>query len=462
MATFDPLVEKGLPANADAEKAVLGAILLDNAAYNATAPIIRSEDFAVDAHRRIYDRVIALMEGTPARPVDYTTLTEELIRSKELEAVGGVTYLSSLTEGLPRAVNAEHYARIVKDKSVLRKLIFTTNGIMHECLDGAAGAGTGAGSVSELLDRAEASIMAVGDDRIRAGLMPLGEILKTSYKSWDDLLQRGKRITGLETGFARFDDLTCGLQPADLAIIAARPSMGKTAWALNVAQFAAMQRQQPVGIFSLEMTKEALLIRMLCSEARVDAHKYRSGVLGRDEMHNLADAIGRLAEAPIYIDDTAGINLYELRAKARRLKADKGLSLIVVDYLQLMTAPKAENRNQEVSALSRGLKGLAKELQVPVMVLSQLSRAPETRGNDHRPQLSDLRDSGSIEQDADLVGFLYREEYYLRMMGREVPPDKQGRAELIIAKQRNGPTDRVPMAFLDRFSSFANLAEGLE
>jgi len=458
MATFDPLVEKGLPANPDAEKAVLGAILLDNAAYNATAPILRSEDFSVDAHRRLYERMVGLMEGAPARPVDYTTLTEELIRSKELESIGGVTYISSLTDGLPRAVNAEHYARIVKDKSVLRRLIFTSNSIMHECLEG----GGDTGAVSELLDRAEASILAVGDERVRAGLMPLGEILKTSYKSWDDLLQRGKRITGLETGFRRFDDLTCGLQPADLVIIAARPSMGKTAWALNVAQFAAMRRGQTVGIFSLEMTKEALLIRLLCSEARVDAHKYRSGMLSREEYHSLADAIGRLAEAPIFIDDTAGINLYEMRAKARRLKTDKKLGLIIVDYLQLMTAPKAENRNQEVSALCRGLKGLAKELQVPVMILSQLSRAPETRSGDNKPQLSDLRDSGSIEQDADLVAFLYRKEYYEKMKGRQVHPDDVGKAELIVAKQRNGPTETVKMAFLDRFSSFNDLAEGVE
>ena len=458
MATFDPLVEKGLPANPDAEKAVLGAILLDNAAYNATAPILRSEDFSVDAHRRLYERMVGLMEGAPARPVDYTTLTEELIRSKELESIGGVTYISSLTDGLPRAVNAEHYARIVKDKSVLRRLIFTSNSIMHECLEG----GSDTGAVSELLDRAEASILAVGDERVRAGLMPLGEILKTSYKSWDDLLQRGKRITGLETGFRRFDDLTCGLQPADLVIIAARPSMGKTAWALNVAQFAAMRRGQTVGIFSLEMTKEALLIRLLCSEARVDAHKYRSGMLSREEYHSLADAIGRLAEAPIFIDDTAGINLYEMRAKARRLKTDKKLGLIIVDYLQLMTAPKAENRNQEVSALCRGLKGLAKELQVPVMILSQLSRAPETRSGDNKPQLSDLRDSGSIEQDADLVAFLYRKEYYEKMKGRQVHPDDVGKAELIVAKQRNGPTETVKMAFLDRFSSFNDLAEGVE
>ena len=461
MATADPLIERGLPANAEAEKAVLGAILMYNGAYNATAPILSAEDFSVDGHRRIYQQIVGLMESSPPRPVDYTTLTEELIRSKELEVIGGVTYLSSLTDGLPRAVNAEHYAKIVKDKSVLRRLIYTSHNILQQALEGGDGGGANGDAVSELLDRSEAAILAVGESRVRTGLMPLGEILKTSYKSWDDLLQQGRRITGLETGFRRFDSVTCGLQPADLIMLAARPSMGKTAWALNVARQAALQGHT-VGIFSLEMTKEALLVRMLCGEARVDAQKYRSGFLSKEELHSLADAIGRLAAAPIYIDDTAGLNLFELRAKARRLKADKGLSLVILDYLQLMSTPKAENRNQEISALSRGLKSLAKELHVPVMAISQLSRAPETRGGDHHPQLSDLRDSGSLEQDADLVAFLFREEYYLRMMGREVPPDKQGRAELIIAKQRNGPTDKVPLAFLDKYASFAEIAEGYE
>jgi replicative DNA helicase len=471
MPLADPLIERGLPANIEAEKSVLGAILLENSAYNAAAALLRAEDFSVDAHRRIYERMMGLMEGVPPRPIDYTTLTEELLQRKELEAVGGVSYLSALTDGLPRAANVEHYARIVKDKSVLRRLAYTAQGILQEAIDGGyADDGKPArpgqepklgGNVSEFLDRAESAILAVGEDRVRAGLTPLQEIFKSSYKSLDDLLTRGRRITGLETGFRRFDDLSCGLQPADLILVAARPSMGKTAWALNVAQFAALHGQT-VGIFSLEMTKEALLVRMLCSEARVDAHKYRSGMLSREDLRSLADAMGRLAQTPMYIDDTAGINLYELRAKARRLKAERGLSLVIIDYLQLMTTPKAENRNQEISALSRGLKSLAKELQVPVLALSQLSRAPETRGNEHRPQLSDLRDSGSLEQDADMVCFLYREEYYLKMLGRQIPDDVQGRAELIVAKQRNGPTDRVFMAFLDKFSTFADIAQGYE
>ncbi len=462
--TMDPLIDRGLPASPDAEKAILGAILMDNAAYNVAAPIIKGDDFFVDSHRRIYLHMVSLVEGNPPRPVDFTTLTEELIQAKELEAVGGVAYLSSLTDGLPRVANAEHYARIVKDKATARQLIHAANSILQQALEGGGGGGetgTSSDGVAGLLDRAEAAILAVGEDRIRAGLMPLGEIFRQTYSSMDDLLQRGKRITGLETGFRRFDDLTCGLQPADLILLAARPSMGKTAWALDVARKAAV-KGHTVGIFSLEMTKEALLIRMLCSEAGVDAHKYRSGFLSKDELHRIADSMGRLAAAPIFIDDTAGLNLYEMRAKARRLKAEKGLSLIVIDYLQLMAAPKAENRNQEVSALSRGLKSLGKELQVPVMALSQLSRAPENRGNDHRPQLSDLRDSGSLEQDADLVAFLYREEYYLKMAGREVPEDVKGRADLIIAKQRNGPTDKVPMAFLDKFASFSDIAEGYE
>ncbi len=452
MATVDPLVDRGLPANPEAEKAVLGAILLDNAAYNAAVPVVRPEDFSVDAHRRIFLHMVRLSET--GRPVDFTTLTEELIGAKELEAVGGVTYLSALTDGLPRSANAEHYARIVKDKSVLRRLIHTSNSIMHSCLEGG-------GDVSELLDRAESAILSVGEDRIRTGLLPIEDIFRSTYRSMDDLLDRGQRITGLETGFRRFDDLTCGLQPADLILVAGRPSMGKTAWALNVAQYAG-RAGKTVGIFSLEMTKEALLQRLLCSEAQVDSNKLRSGFLDREERHKLADAMGRLLDTRIFIDDTAGLNLYEMRAKARRLKSEHGLDLVIVDYLQLMSAPKAENRNQEISALSWGLKGLAKELHVPVMALSQLSRAPEMRGGEHRPQLSDLRDSGSLEQDADLVAFLYREDYYERMKGHEVSPDIEGRAELIVAKQRNGPTGKVPLAFLSRFALFGDIAEGFE
>ena len=449
----NPVLEKGLPSNLDAERSVLGAILLDNAAYSYAAELLIPDDFSSEAHRRVFGRMVGLGEG--GRPIDPVTLTEELLRTNELEAVGGVAYLSALTEGLPRATNVAHYARIVKDKAVLRRLVHTSNSILHEALEASEEA-------ADILARAESAMLAVGEDRDLAGLMPLGEVFKTTYRSLDELLDRGSRITGLTTGFRRFDDLTCGLQPADLILIAARPSMGKTAWALSVALHLALHLNPPrtVSIFSLEMSKEALLIRLLCAEARVDSHKFRAGFLSSEDMQKLAQAMGRLAQAPIFIDDTSGLRLQEMHAKARRLKKEHGLALLVLDYIQLMNTPRAENRNQEISALSRGLKALAKDLGVPLLALSQLSRAPELRGQQHRPQLADLRDSGSLEQDADLVGFLYREDYYLRMAGREVPDDVAGRAELIIAKQRNGPTDRVPLAFLDRFARFDNIAEG--
>lgn len=441
---------------------MLGAILLDNEAYNAAATMLVADDFSVDANRRIYLRMCALREGATARPIDFTTLTEELLASKELETIGGVSYLSTLTDGLPRAVNTEHHARIVKDKSVLRRLIHAAHNIVQAGLDGEFQAnGEGAEGVAGFLDYAEASILQVGEERVRSGLTPLADMAADIYRRLED--PNGGGITGTETGFRRFDDLTRGLHPGELIILAARPSMGKTAWAMNVAQNVAL-RGGTVGVFSLEMTKEALLMRMLCSEARVDSHKYRSGFLGKEDLRNMADAMGRLAGSGMWIDDTAGLSLYEMRAKARRLKAEKGLALIIIDYLQLMSSPagygRAENRNQEVSALSRGLKSLAKELQVPVMALSQLSRATENRGGEHRPQLSDLRDSGSLEQDADLVAFLYREEYYMRMQGREIPEDVKGVAEVIIAKQRNGPTDKVKLAFLDKYASFADVADG--
>ncbi len=476
MATIDPVLEQGLPSNLDAERSVLGAILLDNGAYTYAAELLVADDFSSDAHRRIFARMVGLAET--GRPIDPVTLTEELLRTRELEAVGGVAYLTALTEGLPRPVNCAHYARIVKDKAVLRRLIHTSNAIMRRALEGPEETG-------EILDQAESAILAVGEDRERTGLMPVGEVFKKTYTSLDDLVERGRRITGLETGFTRLDDLTCGLQPSELILVAARPSMGKTALALSIAanvairgatsvpesgearpsgsaQSAQARLAHAVGIFSLEMSKEALLTRLLCAEARVDSHKFRAGFLNKDDRQRLVQAMNRLALAPIYVDDTPGLRLQEMHAKARRLKKDHGLALLILDYIQLMTAPRAENRNQEISALSRGLKALAKELEVPLMALSQLSRAPETRGGGdggHRPQLSDLRDSGSLEQDADLVAFLYREEYYLRMQGREVPDDVAGRAEVIIAKQRNGPTDKLPLAFLDRFARFENIAE---
>ncbi len=453
MAPSDPVLEKGLPSNLDAERSVLGAVLLDNSAYNFAAELLIADDFSSDGHRRIFARMVTL--GESGRPIDPVTLTEELLRTNELETAGGVAYLSALTEGLPRASNVAHYARIVKDKAVLRRLVHTSNSILHEAMEGSEDA-------ADILGRAESAMLSVGEDREREGLTTLGEVFKKTYRSLDDLLDRGSRITGLTTGFRRFDDLTCGLQSNDLILVAARPSMGKTAWALSVALHVAVKLFPPrtVGIFSLEMSKEALLIRLLCAEARVDSHKFRSGFLNKEEMQRLAQAMGRLAQAPIYIDDTPGLRLQGMHAKARRLKKEHGLALVVLDYIQLMNAPRAENRNQEISALSRGLKALAKDLEVPLLALSQLSRAPEHRGQEHHPQLADLRDSGSLEQDADLVAFLYRKDYYLRMAGQEVPDDVAGRAELIIAKQRNGPTDRVPLAFLDRFARFDNIAEG--
>ena len=453
MAPSDPVLEKGLPSNLDAERSVLGAVLLDNSAYNFAAELLIADDFSSDGHRRIFARMVTL--GESGRPIDPVTLTEELLRTNELETAGGVAYLSALTEGLPRASNVAHYARIVKDKAVLRRLVHTSNSILHEAMEGSEDA-------ADILGRAESAMLSVGEDREREGLTTLGEVFKKTYRSLDDLLDRGSRITGLTTGFRRFDDLTCGLQSNDLILVAARPSMGKTAWALSVALHVAVKLFPPrtVGIFSLEMSKEALLIRLLCAEARVDSHKFRSGFLNKEEMQRLAQAMGRLAQAPIYIDDSPGLRLQGMHAKARRLKKEHGLALVVLDYIQLMNAPRAENRNQEISALSRGLKALAKDLEVPLLALSQLSRAPEHRGQEHHPQLADLRDSGSLEQDADLVAFLYRKDYYLRMAGQEVPDDVAGRAELIIAKQRNGPTDRVPLAFLDRFARFDNIAEG--
>ncbi len=453
METVDPVLQKGLPSSLDAERSVLGGILLDNEAYNLAAEVLEAADFSSEAHRRIYEIMLAL--NSAGRPIDPITLTEDLLRQNRLEAVGGVAYLSALTEGLPRSANVGHYARIVRDKAVLRRLIHTSNRILKDALEAAD-------EPASILERAERDILAVGEGHARDGLMALGDIFRRTYNSMDELLASGRRITGLETGFRAFDEVTCGLQAADLIIVAARPSMGKTAWALSVAINVAL-RGEPVAIFSLEMSKEALFTRLLCAEARVDSHKFRAGFLAKEELMRVAQAAGRLAQAPIYIDDSPGLRLQEMHAKARRMKSEHGLSLVLLDYIGLMNPPKAENRNQEISALSRGLKVMAKDLQVPVVALSQLSRAPETRDRaSNRPQLSDLRDSGSLEQDADVVGFLYRKEYYERMAGREVSDDIQGRAELIIAKQRNGPTTTVSMAFLDKFARFDNISDPSE
>ncbi len=448
MATSDYAVST-LPANVDAERSILGAILLDNFAYNQAAEHLRTEDFSLDSHRRIYARMVDLAESS--RPIDMITLIEELDRHKDLQPIGDVAYVSSLVEGVPERPSIEHYVRIVRDKALLRGLISAASAAIARASDQSDLA-------EDVLSDAEAAIFQLSEKRIGRGFMGVQEIVRETFGSVDALLQRGQRITGLATHYTDLDEMTSGLQRSDLVIIAARPSMGKTAFVMNIAENASIEDQQVVGVFSLEMSREALLMRLLCSQARVDAHKMRTGSLWQDDTKRVVKAMEQLAHAPIFIDDTPGISLSEMRAKARRLKQSQGrLDLIIVDYLQLMSGggKRFENRTQEVSAISRGLKALAKELQVPVIALSQLSRAPESRGGDHRPQLADLRESGSIEQDADLVMFIFREEVY-----KQDDPELQGRAEIIIAKQRNGPIGRVKMAFLKHCTRFESLAEG--
>ncbi len=449
MATTDYSPVRALPENVAAERSILGAILLDNLAYSQAAEHLKAEDFSLDSHRRIYMRMVDLSESS--RPIDLITLVEELDRHKELEAIGDVAYVSGLLDGVPDRPSIEHYVRIVRDKALLR-------GLIHAASAAIARASEQSDTAEEILNDAEASIFQLSEKRIGRGFLGVTEIVKESFGSVDALLQRGQRITGLETYYTDLDEMTSGLQKSDLIIIAARPSMGKTAFALNIAENAAVNGGKVVGVFSLEMSREALLLRLLCSQARVDSHKMRTGSLWKEDESKVLHAMGQLAQAPIFIDDTPGIGLSEMRAKARRLQQSKErIDLIIVDYLQLMSGGgrRYENRTQEVSAISRGLKALAKELNVPVIALSQLSRAPESRGGDHRPQLADLRESGSIEQDADVVAFIFREEVY-----HQDDPDLQGKAEIIIAKQRNGPTGRVMMAFIKNSTRFESLADG--
>jgi len=449
LATTDYNIAQTLPANVEAERSILGAILLDNLAYNEAAEHLKPEDFALDSHRRLYARMMDLAESS--RPIDMITLVEELDRRKELQAIGDVGYISGLVDGVPDRPSIEHYIKIVRDKALLRGLIHAANAAIARAADQSDPA-------EEILNDVEAAIFQISEKRIGRGFMGVQEIVKESFGSVDALLQRGQRITGLATHYVDLDEMTSGFQRSDLIIIAARPSMGKTAFAMNIAENAAIEDQKVVGMFSLEMSREALLLRLLCSRARVDSHKMRTGSLWRDDMTKVVHAMEQLAHAPIFIDDTPGIALSEMRAKARRLMQSQGkIDLIIVDYLQLMSGGgrRYENRTQEVSAISRGLKALAKELQVPVIALSQLSRAPESRGGDHRPQLSDLRESGSIEQDADVVAFIFREEVY-----KQDDPDLQGKAEIIIAKQRNGPTGRIHLAFLKNSTRFESMLGG--
>ncbi len=442
--------ERALPHNLEAEKSVLGAILIHNEAFNHAAELIDSRDFFRDAHRRIFDKMVALSERNDA--IDFITLKEELARAGDLEEVGGPAYIASLADGVPRTANVEHYARIVKEKATLRNLIHSANRILSDAYRAEEDA-------EVILDGAERAIFEIADDRIREGFVPLRDLVQSSFATIEKLQQHKGLVTGVPTGFIDLDEMTSGLQPSDLVLVAARPSMGKTSFVLNIAQHIGTQTDMTVGFFSLEMSKEQLFMRMLTAEARIDAHRFRSGFLNEKDYGRLSHALGTLAEARVFIDDTASVGVLEMRAKARRLKAEHGLHLLIVDYIQLMQGRgRFESRQAEIASISRSLKGLAKELKIPIVALSQLSRASETRA-DHRPQLSDLRESGALEQDADVVMFIYREEQY---RGADGQPNQaaEGVAEIIIGKQRNGPVGTAKLAFIKEHTRFENLAQG--
>ena len=441
----EPSFYKVPPQNLEAEQSILGSILLENSSINAVLEIISSPgDFYNEAHRKIFAVILEMSEKN--EPVDLITLSNALKDRKMLDAVGGAHYLSSLVDNVPSAANAANYARIVKEKAILRGLIGQATDIINSCYETES-------DVDQILDRAEHGIFEISENKVRPSFYPIRNIVKESFRSIEELYARKELITGVPTGFDKLDDLTSGLQKSDLIIVAGRPSMGKTAFALNIAQFAALDTKIPVAIFSLEMSKEQLAFRMLASEAKVDSQRLRKGFLGETDWPKLTTAAGRLSEAQLFIDDTPAITVLEMKAKSRRLKADSGLGLIVVDYIQLMrSSGYRDSREQEISEISRSLKALAKELKVPVIALSQLNRKVEDRTN-RRPQMADLRESGAIEQDADVIAFIYRDEVYNKS---DDNPEK-GTAEIIVAKQRNGPTDTIKLAFLEKFTSFENL-----
>ncbi len=454
MATYPHIVgEQERPASVHAEMTILGAMLVEPVAIIDATMLLRTDDFALDSHRKIYAAMLQLVEVGHA--VDIVTLTDALGKKKELDSVGGIAYIASLSEGLPRKLSIESYVRIVRDKSLMRQLLTVCDMGMVEASDQSREA-------LDVLNQVTGRLTEIAEHAVTGGLSDITAIVKESFGSIDALYEQGREVTGLATHYIEFDRMTSGLQESELIIIAARPSMGKTAWAINIAENAAVRGGKVVAVFSLEMSKASLLRRMLASQALVNSKAIQTGMLMRDDRSKLVGALERLMESKMFIDDTPGITLAEMRAKARRLKQQHGqLDLIVIDYLQLMTGSVGsnqkgfENRTQEVSAISRGLKALAKEMKVPVVALSQLSRASEQRGGDKKPLLSDLRESGSIEQDADVVCFIHREEYYDREN-----EDLKGKAEIIIAKQRNGPTGNVQLAYLADYTRFENLSSG--
>lgn len=445
MKDIDPSLHKLPPQNIEAEQSILGAVLLENDAINNALEILGANDFYNESHRKIFSAILELYEKN--EPSDLITLSNILKDKKQLDSIGGVSYLASLVDNVPSAANIAYYSRIVKEKAILRGLIGTATEIINKSYD------TGT-DVENVLDEAEHAIFEISENKISPAFHPIREIIKDSFITIEKLYEKKELVTGVPTGFEKVDDITSGFQKSDLIIIAGRPSMGKTAFALNIVQHVAIERGIPVALFSLEMAKEQLALRMLSSEAKVDSQRLRKGFLGETDWPKLTTAAGRLSEAAIFIDDTPAITVLEMKAKARRLKAETGLGLIMLDYLQLMRGSRfSDSREQEISEISRSLKALAKELKVPVVALSQLNRKVEDRTN-KRPQMADLRESGAIEQDADVIAFIYRDEVYNKS---EDNPQK-GIAEIIIGKQRNGPIGTVQLAFLEKYTCFENLA----
>lgn len=445
---MEPGYDKLPPQNLEAEQSVLGAILLDNKALDKCLEIIKDEDLYRESHRKIFRAMLDLYDKNEA--VDLITTAEQLEKKGELDAAGGAAYLASLASMVPTAANIRYHSRIIKEKSVLRSLLRASNDISVRVYEES---GSGA---DEALDFAEQCIFDISENRVKAPFSKMSDVVTDSFKTIEELFERKETVTGLASGFHELDDLTTGFQKGDLIIVGGRPSMGKTALSLNIAQHAGVELKESVAIFSLEMSTRQLVMRMLCSEARVDSNKVRKGFVAKEDWHKLTSAATRLSEAHVFIDDNSSLSVLEMRAKARRLKMEHGLSLIVVDYIQLMKGRTGlERREQEISDISRSLKGLAKELDVPVIALSQLNRGVETRpGRDKRPGLADLRESGAIEQDADVILFLYRPEVYDREN-----PELKGRAEIIVAKQRNGPTDTVHLAYNSFCTRFENPAK---
>ena len=436
-----PVSERSLPHNLEAEKAVLGAVLIDNEQFDRAAELIDSPDFYRHAHQQIFDKMVSLSDRDEV--IDLVTLKEELNRAGNLNEVGGPAYIAALVDGVPKSTNVEYYAKIVKEKATLRSLIGSANKILTTAYQDEV-------EPEVQLDQAESEIFQIADGRLTEGFQSLKDLVPGGIETLEKLENQQGGFTGVPSGFTDLDRYTSGFQPSDLVIIAARPSMGKTSLALNIAQHVGTKTEKTVGVFSLEMSKQALFLRMLTSEARINAHKFRGGFLGSEEYKKMSEALNTLGEAKVFIDDSTSVSVLEMRAKARRLKSEHGLHLLIIDYLQLMQGRgRFENRNLELASISRSLKGLAKELDVPVIALSQLSRAPESR-SEHRPQLSDLRESGALEQDADVVLFIYREDQYDRK------PENENTAEVIIGKQRNGPTGTVRLAFLKEITRFEN------